>query len=132
MNHEEEFVSRFVVPEKRRRYLSLLESPKGRKKLLDSLDHFSDLDSRYAHPLPTNAQTVKAVEAILKQKGAPDKCHVLSSDPDLDNQEMGLSDAIVRTLGHGAGTVISCIPGKLGYFEGEEPNTRYILERELK
>jgi len=25
---------------------------------------------------------------------------------------------------------LSCIPGKLGYFEGEERNERYILERE--
>jgi len=27
------------------------------------------------------------------------------------------------------GTFISCIPGKLAYFEGEGLNERYILER---
>jgi len=27
------------------------------------------------------------------------------------------------------GAFVSCIPGKLGYFESEEPGERYVLER---
>lgn len=128
MNHEEEFIKRFVISERRRRYLSLLEARKGRKKLVEALDHFDDLDTRYAKLVPANAQTINQIEVMLKRKGALEHCHVMSSNTDIDNQEMRLHDALEETVGRGAGTVISCIPGKLAYFEGEEPNRRYILE----
>jgi len=42
---------------------------------------------------------------------------------------MSLSDALLETVGMGAGTFISCVPGKLGYFELEDLSERYILER---
>jgi len=29
----------------------------------------------------------------------------------------------------GNGTLLSCIPGRLGYFEGEDPGERYVLAR---
>lgn len=32
--HEEQFAKNFIVPEKRERYLSMLDSKKGRKKLI--------------------------------------------------------------------------------------------------
>jgi hypothetical protein len=40
-----------------------------------------------------------------------------------------LRDAINQILGVGHGTLLSCVPGRLGYFEGEDPGERYILER---
>lgn len=129
MNHEAEFVRRFVSPEKRRRHLSLLETRKGRKKLTEALDHFDDLDTRYARLVPANAQTVNQIEALLKRKGASEHCHVTSSNADIDDREMPLSNALQETVGKGFGTIISCIPGKLAYFEGEEQNQRYVLER---
>src|SRR5687768_17538784 len=36
------------------------------------------------------------------------------------------SDAVV---GRGMGTFISCVPGKLAHFEGDERDERYIFER---
>ena len=42
---------------------------------------------------------------------------------------MPLHDALNDVVGSSDGTFVSCIPGKLAYFEGEEPNERYILER---
>jgi len=41
---------------------------------------------------------------------------------------MGLLDALKSVVGYGMGTVISCIPGRLGYFEGEF-RERYILQK---
>ncbi|HKZ81757.1 MAG TPA: hypothetical protein VJ124_26045 [Pyrinomonadaceae bacterium] len=128
MNHEAEFIRRFVIPQKQRRYLSLLETRKGRKKLVEALDHFDELDPRYAQLLPANAQTVNQIEALLKRKGAPERCYVTSSNGDIDDREMALSEALQETVGSGSGTIVSCIPGKLAYFEGEEQNQRYILE----
>ena len=43
--------------------------------------------------------------------------------------EKSLRAALEKTVGTGSGTIISCIAGKLAYFEGEEQNQRYILER---
>jgi hypothetical protein len=40
---------------------------------------------------------------------------------------MDLEMALKTTIGYGMGTIISCIPGKLAYFEDEEQ--RYILQR---
>ena len=42
---------------------------------------------------------------------------------------MALDNALEETLGKGMGTLISCIPGKLAYFELEDINEKYILER---
>jgi len=38
-----------------------------------------------------------------------------------------LQTALEKTIGYQMGTFISCIPGKLAYFEDEDG--RYILER---
>lgn len=128
MSHEAEFIRRFVSPAKRGRYLSLIESRKGRKKFLNALDHFDDLDTRYARLIPTSIQTIVQIEALLRQRGAPEHCHVISSNVNIDDREMFLSEALHQIIGAGSGTVVSCVPGKLAYFEGEEQNQRFILE----
>jgi len=128
MNHEAEFIKQFVSPARRGRYLSLIESRRGRRKFLGALDHFDELDTRYARLLPTGVQTIVQIEAFLRKKGAPERCHVISSNIEIDDREMHLNEALQETIGRGFGTVISCVPGKLAYFEGEEQNQRYILE----
>jgi hypothetical protein len=40
---------------------------------------------------------------------------------------MPLDQALKATVGNGIGTILSCIPGKLAYFEDEEE--RFILHR---
>jgi hypothetical protein len=42
---------------------------------------------------------------------------------------MALKDALIAVVGQGLGTLLSCVPGKLGYFEGEEKDARFILEK---
>ena len=127
--HEEAFARSFIVPQKRDRYLSLLGSPKGRLKLAHGLNHCADLDMRYANLVPAGQQSVEAIEKILKQKGAPSLCHVMSSNPATDGEEMPLHKALAETVGETMGTLISCVPGKLAYFEFEDAGERYILER---
>jgi len=45
----------------------------------------------------------------------------------MDGREFPLIDALKRIVGYGMGTIVSCIPGKLGYFEDEDG--RCILEK---
>ena len=127
--HEEQFARSFIVPAKRDRYLSLLESSKGRLKLAHGLNHCGDLDMRYAKLVPVGQQNVDAIEKLLKQKGASDICHVMSSKPEIDEQDMPLRKALEETVGQTMGTLISCVPGKLAYFEFEDAGERYILQR---
>ena len=127
--HESEFARNFVVAEKRARYLSLLESKNGRKKILNGFNHCRDLNPRFARLIPSNQDSAASIEVLLRQKGAPDTCYVMSDNPEIDGREMALTDALLKTVAMDAGTLISCIPGKLAYFEMEGFDGRYILER---
>lgn len=128
-SHEEQFARSFIVPDKRARYLELLESKGGRSKLTHGFNHCHDLDPRFARIIPSDQESAQSIETILRRKGAPDTCHVMSEISGIDGREMSLSEALLETVGADAGTLISCIAGKLAYFELEGFDGRYILER---
>ena len=119
----------FLIPERRSRFRSLLTSQRGRDRLKRELAHFHKLDPRYAHRIPGNQHRPEQIERLLLSKGAPATCRAFSEDPGIDQRVMALGDALKRIVGYGMGTFLSCIPGKLAYFEGEEMGERYILER---
>jgi hypothetical protein len=127
--HEELFTRAFVVPAKQDRYLSMLGSAKGRARLLAKFPHCRDLDMSYATLVPAAQQNAAAIGMLLKQRGAPAMCHVISADRDIDNRELTLEKALDDAVGMNMGTFISCVPGKLGYFEFEDLGERYILAR---
>jgi hypothetical protein len=129
VEHEEPLIRAFVRPDRRPRLLELLASSKGRLKLRSSLAHFRDLDMRFARPVEPSKQHARDIELMLRAKGAPVTCHVLSESSELDGREMPLESALRDIVGRGMGAFVSCIPGRLGYFESEEVGERYILER---
>jgi hypothetical protein len=57
---------------------------------------------------------------------------MMSASSKLDGHETELRSALQATVGYGDGTFISCLSGRLAYFEGEERNERYILERPVE
>ena len=130
MTHEAEIVKAFIVKDRRERYLSLLSSPKGRKKFIERLPHgiSDELDPRYAQRIDGSASQI---EHLLRRKGAPEICYVISEDGGLDGREMPLLEALEETVGRGMGTLISCVPGKLAYFEAEDIGERYILKQSV-
>jgi hypothetical protein len=130
MNPEKALFQAFAVPNKRQRYINLLDSNGGREKIRLSLDHFKDLDPRFARRVNPGEQNLIDLLRILRGLGAPAACHVISSDKKLDGHEMGLVEALSAVIGRGFGTFLSCVPGELAYFEGEELRERYICCRE--
>ena len=124
-----EILSTFVLAPKRDRLITLLGTKKGRAKVQKALAHFRDLDPRYARRLGPDHHTVASIVALLKQRGAPARCYVLSEDSELDGRELPLEEGLTNVRGKGMGAFISCIPGRLGYFEAEDEGERYILER---
>jgi hypothetical protein len=51
----------------------------------------------------------------------------MSTISELDGQEVDLETALEKIVGSQEGALISCVPGRLGYFEDEDG--RFILER---
>ena len=123
---QEEALVRFFVPTKRERYLEMLANPKKRKKFLLELGHFKSLDPRCAFTLPRGVHTPEEIAAFLNRKGAPQTCWLTSEDFELDGKEMPLVEALRRVVGYQMGTFLSCVPGRLAYFENEDG--RWVLE----
>ena len=128
--HEELFVKNFIVPQKRERYISMLSSRKMRKKILENFYHFNDLDERYLTVLAGSDQRASNIYNLLKSKKSPDVCYCISTVDEIDGKEIDLLDVLENKVGECYdGTVISCLAGKLAYYEGESAGARYILEK---
>ena len=76
------------------------------------------IEPRYQHPLD--------IASILRTIGAPETCHGIGGKH--DGEDMELLTALKEIVGYGRGAVLSCIPGKLAYFEGEV-RERFLLVR---
>jgi hypothetical protein len=128
---ERKFIEAFATKDKRQRLLDFFASDKNRWKGLLELQHFHPdiIDSRRAERIPRSESSPDNISRRLKQKGAPAECYVFSNCKELDRRFMPLDDAIRETHGLGIGTVISCIPGELAFFEGELFPDEHILQR---
>lgn len=118
----------FVVPARRERLILFLGSPKQRTKATGTLAHFGDWNPRWIVRLPAAAHSPSSIERELRRRGAGDSCHVISENSALDGKRLPLGEALRLVVGHGMGTLISCVPARLAFYEGEGPSDRCILE----
>jgi hypothetical protein len=122
----------FLAPGFRRtRFRESLDSERRRKKLLDGLYHFYDFDSRFSTLVPGGNKNSDFLLPALRKLGAGESCYLMSTDRELDMLDMSLAEALVEVADAFAGdaTFISCIPGKLAYFQGEDHDNSRILHR---
>jgi hypothetical protein len=126
MNHEEG-IANFIYRPKQQQYRELLRSKRTRGGLLDRMTLGLDFDERFLLPLQSTQQNAEAIERVLRARGAPETCSVISSNPRLDACEVPLRDALLAVVGKGFGTFLSCLPGKLAYFEGTNAGERALL-----
>lgn len=129
-DEEREFMDAFITPNKKDRIIELISKPKGRAKFVLGLAHFHDLDSRRTLSIPSSQHSAAAIEKLLRSRGAGDICYLISEDPELDCRRLPLDEALRRVVGYGMGTLVSCIQGRLGFYEGEGPSDRYILAKD--
>ena len=127
--HEQAFVQSFVQRARRERVLLCLANTKKRSKFVHEFAHHGThiLAPECLRSIKPSQQNPDSICAILRGLGAPGTCHVIS-ESSFDGEEMELLAALKEVVGYGMGTVISCLPGQLGYFEGEV-RERYILQR---
>ena len=128
--HERGIFLSFIIPIRKNRYLEMLGKPKRRKDIIASLAHFKHLDMRHVVQIPPRQQHTAEIFQLLRLKGAPETCHALSEDSELDGKEIPLSEALKEVVGRGMGTFLSCLAGRLAYFEDEDG--RWILERRVE
>lgn len=102
---------------------------KRRRDVRALLDHSVRLDSRFCRHLTGGEASAAQVEKMLRKKGAPSICYVLAADGGLDGREMPLDEALERIVGMGGGAFVSCIPGRLGFYEYEDARSSYLLAR---
>lgn len=131
MSHEEALIRAFIVPERREQYVRRLGL--GEKRRINFIGkrfgHMRDLDPRFARRLePQEQRDARQIYDLLIKKGAPSTCYVLG-ESEYDGQDVQLAEALADVFGHGVGVFLSCIPGRLAYFESEDPGYRYVLER---
>lgn len=130
MNEHERGFLDFLIDPTRRRMATLLElGEKRRRDVRSLLDHSVRLDPRFARHLVGGEPFPATVETMLRKKGAPSTCYVLSANRDLDGREMPLAEALTLIVGMGHGAFISSIPGKLGLYEFEDAKSSYLLSR---
>jgi hypothetical protein len=121
----------FLLPERRERFRASLRDPRRRRKLYDELHHFAgQLDPRSATrhgPHVKHDAHIEEVHALLVGHGAPPTCFVLA-DTDLDGRQPLLREALASLMWAGAG-FISCLPGRLGLYVGEDGSEVFVLAR---
>jgi hypothetical protein len=127
--HERGFLAFLGEPTKRRMETLLGMGEKRRHHVRALLPHAVRLDPRYSRHLDGEEALSGAVEAMLRKRGAPSTCYVLAASSELDGREMVLGEALANVSRLGDGAFLSCIPGRLGFYEYEDANSSFLLAR---
>lgn len=125
MLHEESLINSFILKERQGRYTNLISTSKGRKKFRTYIAHFKDLNKNKCTLI--DCEDFVQLYHLLKSKGAPDICYIISEHSNYDMQNLSLLLAIKSLFNSGISYFLSCIPGKLVYYEGEERNQKILL-----
>ena len=123
-NTEAAFISAFVKPELRERWLFMLSTPKKREKQLKRLYHSFDFQ---ADTVQRFSGSDEKFLAMLRQKGAGLPVYVISTRPEEDGK---LFQFEVSISPYGCvwsyGTICIFVPNRLVVFTNEYD--RYVLE----
>lgn len=118
-------VKAFFEKGRSERFAVMGDKEKQRSKWTDKLNHSSGLKPEYVSWRPPSADIITE----LKKKGAPDACSIISNSSRLDGKKLPLEEAIKEVKQDGWGSVLICIPGKLGYYYAESGERRGLLTR---
>ena len=111
------FITAFVEPSRRDRFLEFLARPKTRGKFREELFHRKSrfLLQKFLTPVTGHQRNASELYSILKKMGSPNVCWVIGGQ--FDAQEIVLKQALEQVED---GVIISCLPGELAYFKSED------------
>lgn len=128
-DHERGFLDFLAEPCRGRVSILLERGEKRRRDVRSMLHHNVRIDPRFSQHLTGSDAFAGPVEAMLCKRGAPSTCYVLGGGSAVDGREMSLRDALDATIGMGEGVFVSCIPGRLGFYEYAEMKSSYLLSK---
>ncbi|PEZ00309.1 hypothetical protein CN326_22760 [Bacillus sp. AFS018417] len=131
---EEIIVKSFFNKRIQQRVLFELFSPSKRSYALSRLCHNYSITlcGKFMNHIPKPNSDPEEIERLLIKQGAQDICYVMSMNSSTDGEELDLKTAIEQSVGDGMPYLISCIHGKLAYFQAEQDYgapQRFILKR---
>lgn len=124
---ESKVIKRFVIKDKRDRYLNFISKDKTRDKFTSELAHFNDLDFRLFEEV--KGEERKMIKDKIKVLPKLMDCYLISEDSALDGKRMTVDEALRETIGRGMGTVIVFGDAEIIFYEGEGPSNRWISKR---
>lgn len=130
--YEEALIKKFFKKRIQDRFIFELSSPKKRSTALGRLSHGHSnvLIEKYLIEIPTPNSYYIETAKLLREYGAGEFCYSLSFHIGIDGKHLPLLDVLEKAVGYGLPSFISCIPGKLAYFEAEQsygPPERFIV-----
>jgi hypothetical protein len=125
--HERGFLAFLIEPgrDRMRRLLELGE--KRRRDVRSLLHHAVELDPRYCTRLTGPDYFPGPLEKTLRARGGPPDCYLIGGA--LDGREMPLAEALSAAALGEDGIFLSCLPGRLGFFQYAEMKSAYLLHR---
>lgn len=128
---EEIIVKTFFEKRIQQRVLFELSSPLKRYDAFGRRNNFIRKELMLEIPKPNSDPG--EIEKLLKKHGAGNLCYVITSaESDVDGKELPLIKALEDLIWSGLPFIISCIPNKLAYYQGEQAYgspEKYILKR---
>ena len=117
---EELVINTFILKRRRERARFELFNEKKREHFLWHMHNEASFESNYMERIKESVSSPRIVYDILKKRGAPDNCYVMSLFSPYDGQIITLEQGLAEVVFNGHG-LISCIHGSLAYFEEEVP-----------
>jgi hypothetical protein len=103
----------FILPERRNRYLELLDKARRRKHNTSFLAHFKHLDMRYVANIANERSAHFNILRLLKMK-AHTRCVARFRKIAIwIRKELPFADALSKVVGAGMGTFLHAFPGNL-------------------
>lgn len=129
IKEEKSIISAFYEYERKDVLLTLANSPESREEFVDAMLITKDLIDRCLKRIPPGDNLAEKIQQLLTGLGAPPRCYVVSENEELDGKEVSLIEALKETVESGDAAILSCIPGKLAYFEGCTIDERYLVKK---
>lgn len=128
-SHEREFINHFVKAHRRERWRQLLaddSNTKNRNKLTRFCLDSREFDGRYAVEDEESLVATSRLQCGLAAHGAQGVCYLISENPAIDRRTLPLADALQEVIGSGLCTILSCVPGRLAFYEGERSRMMFV------
>lgn len=124
---ETKVIERFILKEKRDRYLSFIKKRETRKKFIKDLSHINFLNEELFEKVDGNEYEI--IKARIKKLGSLSDCYVISENQNIDCRRLDIDTALKETIGADTGTLLVFGDAQIVYAEAEGFKNRWISKQ---